>query len=104
MLQATDNLESASGKRKRGRPRLYPFDELKPGENFFIEGKKRDNIAPSMANAERRTGFVFHAVNEPSGVRVWRSQREELHRELKQQKAERRALRSRIKAEVGLGQ
>jgi hypothetical protein len=59
-------------RRKRGRPRIYGFDELKPGESFLIAGKTRDSIAPCLYAAQRRTGFKFVATNTRGGVIVGR--------------------------------
>jgi hypothetical protein len=71
-------------RRKPGRPRIYAFDELQPGEKLFIEGKTRDQIAASVAAAERRTGFAFRILRSHGGVCVWRlrADREELEKRM----------------------
>jgi hypothetical protein len=45
---------------------------MQPGEKLFIRGKTRDQIAASVAAAERRTGFAFSILWGPGGVCVWR--------------------------------
>lgn len=60
-------------KTNEGRPRIYPFDELKVGESFFVNGKTAGFISGSRDQAQRRTGFVFAARTVEGGVRVWRT-------------------------------
>jgi hypothetical protein len=68
-----DNVPFPEGISKIGRPRKYPFDELQPGQSFFVSGKKRKDLAGSAALAQCRTGFKFVIIDSLDGVRVWRS-------------------------------
>jgi hypothetical protein len=79
-------------RRKPGRPRIYAFDELQPGEKLSIPGKTRDQIAASVAAAERRTGFVFSIAWSPGGVCVWRltADREEFEKQMREARQARR--------------
>ena len=60
------------GKRPRGRPRKYDFDSLEVGEFLFIAGKEHQQVAGSMAQARKRTGFRFFAMRAPGGVKIFR--------------------------------
>jgi hypothetical protein len=79
-LQLSNPAVLVPERRKPGRPRIYAFDELQPGEKLFIPGKTRDQVAASVAAAERRTGFAFRILWSPGGVCVWRltADREEI--------------------------
>jgi hypothetical protein len=63
---------SVPERRKPGRPRKYAFDELQPGQSFVVPGKRRDDLAPCIYAAQRRTGLKFMAMNTFEGVRIWR--------------------------------
>jgi hypothetical protein len=90
-LPPSDNGTSTE-RRKPGRPRIYPFDEIPPGEFRIIPGKTRDQIAASIAAAERRTGFLFLAHNTFGGVQVGRisAEHEEAHRKDREARKARR--------------
>lgn len=55
-----------------GRPRIYPFDELKVGESFFVKDKAPEDISACRALAQKRTGSVYVLRSVKGGVRVWR--------------------------------
>ncbi|HEU5068224.1 MAG TPA: hypothetical protein VFT61_08570 [Sphingomicrobium sp.] len=101
-MQNEHSVQVAAERRKPGRPRIYPFDEIKPGEFVRIEGKSRDQIAASVAAAERRTGFMFLIRNTLGGVIVGRvsAEREEDHRKIR---AARKARRDQRRKLTGLG-
>lgn len=71
-MEEVDDCNRSPPRRKRGRPRIYGFDELNPGDSFLIPGKRRDDIAPCLYAAQRRTGFRFRACNVSTGVIVTR--------------------------------
>lgn len=91
-------------RRKRGRPQVYPFDELQAGECRVIEGKWRHQIAACLSLAERRTGSVFFAFDGPGGVRICRysAEHEQRHKFLKAERKERRAQKVEIKPSASL--
>ena len=99
-MENEQELHSESAPSRRGRPRIYPFDELEQGEYCDIKGKRRDQIAPSMAAAERRAGIALFAFNIPEGVRVCRYIASQESNRLAQ-KAGIRARNARLK-EMGL--
>ena len=84
-MQQLSPIVAASERRKPGRPRIYAFEEVQPGEKLFIPGKTREQIAASVAAAERRTGFAFRILWSPGGVCVWRhtADREEHERQMR---------------------
>lgn len=56
-----------------GRPRMYPWDDMKVGDSFFVPSiRSSANIASSKGIAMKRTGFAFSTRSVEGGVRVWR--------------------------------
>jgi hypothetical protein len=55
--------------------RKYPFNEMKPGDSFLINGgadpKKVAGAATSFGRANNR-GWKFATRNTPEGYRCWR--------------------------------
>jgi hypothetical protein len=51
----------------------YPFDEMKPGDSFFIPGddKKIGKIRAQLNNIKKRTGKIISTRKESGGLRVW---------------------------------
>lgn len=62
------------------RNRSYPFETIKVGESFFVEGKTARTFGGTVRNAMKKTGknFVYqsHEITEDgktvTGVMVWR--------------------------------
>jgi hypothetical protein len=58
----------------RGRPKLYPFEKLKPGESMFVPGVY-SKIRPVVAYARRVKGLNLVCrkaeKNGEKGARVW---------------------------------
>lgn len=50
----------------------YPWDEMEVGDSFFIKGKVRAQIAPSIKRIEVTRGVKFTAHQVEDGLRVWR--------------------------------
>jgi hypothetical protein len=65
-------------KKPRGRPRLYPFKEMEPGDSFYVETKKPLVVQRSAETERRRHGCwytteIYYDANvTPIGIRVWR--------------------------------
>lgn len=68
-----------------GHNRVYPWDELRPGESFFVPGREgealsvaRSRLSASAAAAGARRGRVYRArvrraeKHGEHGIRVWR--------------------------------
>ena len=68
-----DNVPIPTDAAKPGRKRKYPFDNLQPGQSFYVEGKTKGQLSASAVLAQCRTGFKFILIDSPTGVRVWRS-------------------------------
>jgi hypothetical protein len=58
---------------RRGRPALYPFAEMTPGESFLVaDAEERVASIRRAANSHtRRTGKKFVVRLADGGVRVW---------------------------------
>ena len=63
-------------KENRGRKAKYPWDKLKVGDSFFIEGKsKKYNVYSCVASYNRTKAPAPISITireEGEGVRVWR--------------------------------
>lgn len=68
-----------------GTNRIYPWDELRPGESFFVPGREgealgvvRSRLSASASAAGARRGRVFRVrvrrmeKHGEHGIRVWR--------------------------------
>jgi len=52
----------------------YPFDEMEPGDSFFIsvfDEKKIVNIRAHLHKIKQKTGKSISTRREESGLRVW---------------------------------
>lgn len=59
----------------RGRRLLYPFDQLKNGQSFFVPNAKRSMAACAYLYGKRhKRTFVTSRVTEDGvqGLRIWR--------------------------------
>lgn len=56
----------------RGRKEKYPWSQMSVGDSFFVEGGSIKTIVSAAAKAKGRTGSVFVARPDGTGVRVWR--------------------------------
>lgn len=56
----------------RGRKEKYPWSKMTIGDSFFVECGNIKTIVSAAAKAKSRTGFVFVARPDGTGVRVWR--------------------------------
>lgn len=58
---------------RRGRPSLYPFAEMTPGESFLVaDAEDRiTQIRNAAKSHARRTGIQFTVRLVDGGVRVW---------------------------------
>lgn len=54
----------------RGRPRIYPWDELEIGQSFFVPNKTSSEF--TTTGGQRRRGWKFKIRNVDGGLRVWR--------------------------------
>jgi hypothetical protein len=61
----------ASGYDDRGRPRKYPFNEMKPGDSFLVSTKEKQ-ICSSARQYGSRHGWKFVARRVEGGYRCWR--------------------------------
>lgn len=61
-----------------GRPRTYPWDELKVGQSFLVRCPKPEyarligSLTSCANNASRRTGFKYALRWDKRGIRTWR--------------------------------
>lgn len=56
-----------------GNNRKYPFNEMKPGDSFLINGDARWKKVSTAAGAHgKRYGQTFSVRNTPDGYRCWR--------------------------------
>lgn len=58
----------------KGRTRIYPLDELKVGESFFVKGKSTSDLGGSVGYMRKKfpsRRYVTRTVD--GGCRVWRS-------------------------------
>jgi hypothetical protein len=58
---------------RRGRPALYPFADMAPGESFFVAEAEQRLVAIRRAASShtRYTGKKFTVRLVDGGVRVW---------------------------------
>lgn len=58
---------------KANRKQMYPLDDMKRGDSFFVKGKKADSLNGTIYRAaKRRPSWKFLVRTVPGGVRVWR--------------------------------
>ena len=56
-----------------GRPRKYPWLEMKRGDSFYVNGPTtRNSISTSASHASRRYQRRFTVRKLAQGFRVWR--------------------------------
>jgi len=51
----------------------YPYDEMKVGDSFFVEGGNIQTIANSNWRKGKLLGMKFISRRVDDGVRVWRT-------------------------------
>jgi hypothetical protein len=61
---------------KKGRQKVYPFDEMNVGDSFFIEGRTTSQLSSVANNWSKRYDpkAKFVVKQENKGVRIWRYQ------------------------------
>ena len=66
----------------RGREKLYPFDDLKVGQSFFVQfsgsnyaclNSCRASVKSIVSRNSRSSGKKFETRSVEDGVRVWRT-------------------------------
>ncbi len=56
-----------------GRPRLYPFPQMKRGDSFYVNGGKTSSTVSAAACGHAvKHGGKFAVRKEGDGVRCWR--------------------------------
>jgi len=54
------------------KQRVYPFNDMRAGDSFFVSGKSRSSISGAVSMFKRRhPGWNFATRPEGDGVRVW---------------------------------
>jgi hypothetical protein len=56
---------------KVGRPKIYPFEEMKPGESFFVPQDRLISVRQSMSRINKKSKYKFVSRRVDSGIRVW---------------------------------
>jgi hypothetical protein len=57
--------------KKRGN-RKYPWDQMKVGDSFFVEGVTQNSLSTAAKYQTTKSGIKFTTAAEGSGIRVWR--------------------------------
>lgn len=74
MYEIEESVDLPSRYSPNGRPFLYPFDQMEPGQSFFV-GDGCGNITSCRRAAYsygKRTGKKFTSRAVEGGLRVWR--------------------------------
>lgn len=60
----------------KGRRPIYPFETMKVGDSFIVEGTDRKNLNKLNSSASRykveNKGFNYSIRKEEGGYRIWR--------------------------------
>lgn len=61
---------------KKGRQKVYPFDEMAVGDSFYIEDKSTSQLSSVAYNWSKRYDpqAKFVVKQENKGARIWRYQ------------------------------
>lgn len=58
----------------RKNPKLYPWDEMKVGDSFFVDTMLMHHMAPTVQRQQLgRPGVKYTIRTIGTGVRVWRT-------------------------------
>jgi hypothetical protein len=71
--QPTYKIEKGIEISRRGNARIYPFDQLEPGDSFFVPGAAHAKLSGPTNYARKRwpdRKFAVRSVD--GGIRVWR--------------------------------
>jgi hypothetical protein len=61
---------------KKGRQKLYPFEEMNVGDSFYMENRTASQLSSGANNWAKayNPSAKFVAKNEKKGARIWRYQ------------------------------
>lgn len=71
MFKIEKNIKVPFKTKGPGRPKKYPFDQMKPGDSFLVPLEKKISIRQRVCHKNKISKYKFITRAVKDGIRVW---------------------------------